>query len=67
MPIGPNTMRGANNCRSVINTPANNCLSVIFWIQLLAQLKKSADVFHRNMNDGHKVAKFMLYLANVEM
>ena len=52
---------------AVIGTPANNCVCGIFWIQLLAQLKKSTNVLHRNMNDGHNVAKFVLYLVNVEM
>jgi len=34
---------------------------------VIGTAKKSTNVFRRNMNDGHDVAKFVLYLANVEM
>jgi len=69
MPITQERMRGVNNyCRSriVIGSPANNCLNEILEI-VIGIAKKSTSVIRKNMSDGHKVANFVLYLANDEL
>jgi len=50
----------------VIGTPANNSQAG-FFDTVIGIAKKLTNVLRKNLSDGHMVAKFLLYLANVEM